>query len=157
MIRAWRIVKSIYKGSAFNGEGARLYGGRWNTPGHPAVYVASSQALAVLEIMANGLTIEDAGNFVLVSVDIPETFVLEISTADLSKNWAISPAPESTKIIGDRWLSSGSSVALKVPSVIVPDECNYLLNPNHPDFASLAIGSSRLFRIGTRLFNYSGA
>ncbi|BBO84955.1 hypothetical protein DSCO28_55210 [Desulfosarcina ovata subsp. sediminis] len=156
MIRAWRIVKSIYKDSAFNGEGARLYGGRWNTPGHPAVYVASSQALAVLEIMANGLMIEDAENFVFVSVNFPETFVQEISTTDLSQNWATSPAPESTKIIGDRWLASGFSVALKVPSVIVPDECNYLLNPHHPDFASLAIGSSRFFRIDTRLFNYYG-
>jgi RES domain-containing protein len=152
LIRAWRIVKSIYKDSAFNGDGARLYGGRWNNPGHPAVYVASSQALAVLGIMANGLTIEDAESFVLISVDFPKAFVQDISTADLSPNWTISPAPESTMIIGDRWIASGSSVALKVPSVIVPDECNYLLNPQHPDFASLVIGSFRHFKIDSRLF-----
>jgi RES domain-containing protein len=151
LIRAWRIVKSTYEDSAFNGEGARLYGGRWNTPGHTAVYVASSQALAVLEIMANGLAIEDAENFVFLSVEFPESFVTEVAKADLPPNWSISPAPESTKIIGDRWIASGSSVVLLVPSVVVPDECNYLLNPQHPYFASVVIGSSRRFAIDPRL------
>ena len=152
MIRAWRIVKSIYKDSAFNGEGARLYGGRWNNPGHPAVYVASSQALAVLEIMANGLTIEDAENFVLISVEFPASFVHRVAKADLPPDWSNSPAPESTKSIGDRWIASGSSPVLRVPSVIVPDECNYLLNPQHSEITSITIGSSRRFSINPRLF-----
>ncbi|WP_394700194.1 RES family NAD+ phosphorylase [Breoghania sp.] len=69
----------------------------------------------------------------------------------INPDWSNSPAPESTKIIGDRWIASGSSPVLRVPGVIVPDECNYLLNPQHSDFAAITIGSSRRFCIDPRL------
>ncbi|WP_353740192.1 RES family NAD+ phosphorylase [Desulfosarcina widdelii] len=82
----------------------------------------------------------------------PESFVHRVAKADLRPDWSNSPEPESIKIIGDRWIASGSSPELRVPGVIVPDECNYLLNPQHSGFATITIGSSRRFSIDPRLF-----
>lgn len=147
---AWRIVQQPFAKYAFDGEGARRYGGRWNSKGNPMVYTSSSLALAVLEILVN---LQDSDtvreNYVKFKIDIPATCITKLSP--LPKTWLCTPAPNEAKHAGDQWIAEGVSVALSVPSAVVPEEHNYLINPRHADFDRLTIrGPSRLL-IDTRL------
>jgi RES domain-containing protein len=129
---AWRICKEKHSKHAFSGEGARLFGGRWNSPGTSVVYVAGSQSLAALEMLVHLSAADLLGKYVLIPVEIEESFIAEIPL--LPKSWRAYPAPTEMRIIGDEWAHSGSSVALRVPSTLVPSEANFLLNPQHADF-----------------------
>lgn len=151
MVRAWRIVKARYAAAAFDGEGARLHGGRWNSPGTPMVYTADSPALAALELLVG---LDDAAflpGFVLRTVEIPESEVEALDPARLPANWQANPAPRALPRIGDDWVRAGRSVALRVPSAVVPQQTNLLLNPRHPDFTALRFGVPESFRLDTRL------
>jgi RES domain-containing protein len=150
-ITAWRIVKARFAASAFDGEGARRFAGRWNSKGTPMVYTAGSQALAVLELLVH---LEDSDllkHYRLIPVTFDERLVQALGTKSLPANWKRRPTPISVRAIGDAWIASSESVVLKVPSVIVPGESNYLLNPRHPDFAKLSIGRPQPYRFDPRL------
>jgi RES domain-containing protein len=151
-ITAYRITKTKRVKTAFDGEGARLYGGRWNSIGTRMIYVAGSRSLATLEILVHTedvSTIE--GQYSIIPVTFPEKLVLRISPADLPKSWS-SPEPlAETQIFGDRWILGSRSAILEVPSAVTNEESNYLLNPAHPDFASIVIGDGAPFRIDPRL------
>lgn len=151
MITAWRITKAKYAATAFDGEGAKMEGGRWNSPGLPAVYVADSAALATLEILVHG-----DPNVLAAYVRIPCTFsealVTYLDRARLPAKWQSSPAPPELQRIGDGWLKSGTSAVLEVPSAVIPTESNYLLNPLHADFAQIDIGTPSPFESDVRLF-----
>ena len=155
-LTAWRIVKRKFRATAFTGEGARRYGGRWNSKGVAVVYVAESQSLAALEMLVH----LDSGELLKYYVAIPVTFdsrlVLDVDLSTLPRNWRTYPAPTTLRTIGDHWVSSGKSVALRVPSVLVPSESNFLLNPNHPDYTKLRIGKLLPFRFDPRLSSRSG-
>jgi RES domain-containing protein len=154
-ITAWRIVKQKHTRAAFTGEGARRYGGRWNSKGVPIVYVAQSQSLAALEMLVH----LDSGELLKYYVAIPVTFeehlVSHLDSSSLPKNWKAYPAPNRLHTIGDAWASARKSVVLRIPSVIVPSESNFLLNPAHPDFDKLAIGEPLRFRFDPRLISES--
>lgn len=152
MIRAWRIVHSRYEAKAFDGEGANLYGGRWNSPGTRVVYVSGSQSLAVLEMLVNGVQPHDAEKYVRIPVDIPETLIDILTREHIPANWNASPIPIETKEIGDQWVDTGSKPALRVPSAVSTDEFNFLLNPLHADFSKILIGSSKKHPFDKRLF-----
>ncbi|MBS0968662.1 RES family NAD+ phosphorylase [Nissabacter archeti] len=128
----YRLVKTTYAGNAFDGFGARTYGGRWNSVGNACVYLGSSRALCVLESLVH-LTIADLShNYSMLSLDIPEALIAELDKAALPDGWQDDPAPASTKEIGDGWLSStDNGLVLKVPSTIT-GEWNALFNPRHP-------------------------
>jgi RES domain-containing protein len=149
---AWRIVKRKFRNVAFTGEGARRYGGRWNSKGVAVVYAAQSQSLAALEMLAH----LDSGDVLRYYVAIPVSFdlrpVVDIDVSELPKNWKSYPAPRSLRAIGDAWVSSGESPVLRVPSVLVPSESNFLLNPQHPEYANLLIGEPLPFSFDPRLF-----
>ncbi|MEJ2013195.1 MAG: RES family NAD+ phosphorylase [Anaerolineales bacterium] len=150
-LRAWRIVKARYAESAFSGEGARLYGGRWNSPGVPVVYAAQHQSLAVLEVLVG---LEDAGllpRFVLFRVEFDEKLVETLADAALPRDWRANPPPRSTQRLGDAWAVEGRSAVLSVPSAVVPAERVYLLNPRHPDFGALAIEGPYPYAFDPRL------
>lgn len=137
---AWRIVKEKYADSAFDGEGARLYPGRWNSAGVRMVYTAESVALAALEILVNlhsGALL--AGAYVVIAADFDESLVEVVETADLPADWRSTPAPVQLTRIGDQWIRSAASLALRVPSALVEQERNFLLNPRHPHFDSVTI------------------
>jgi RES domain-containing protein len=151
LIRGWRITKSQYTQRAFDGEGAYLYGGRWNNPGSRIVYLSESIALATLELLVNGISPHEANQYVSIPVDIPEDTIVVLNTNELPTDWKKDPAPASTKAIGDAWAAELVSVVLQVPSAVVDTERNFLINPAHPDFSKLQIGSSKQYIFDDRL------
>jgi RES domain-containing protein len=153
VIVAWRIVKRRFAATAFDGEGARRFGGRWNSPVRPVVYVSESRALATLEILAGLGSTASLAAWVLIGVRFPDEIVtgVEDLPGGLPEGWEAVPPSHVSQDVGDRWLEQGASAALRVPSVIVPAESNYLLNPVHPDFARVEIGTPEELRLDPRL------
>ncbi len=155
MIRAWRLVKSRYASTAFDGEGARRQGGRWNSEGTRVVYTASTLSLAALELLVHADVEDMPADMVAIPVDIPKSVRVEtVELPALPRRWRrFDPPPRECRDLGDAWVASGRTVALAVPSVVVPMERNYLLNPAHRDFAKLAIGKPERFAFDTRLLS----
>jgi len=130
-----------------NGQGAKVYGGRWNSPGLAAVYTASTQSLAALEILAHTAALSD--DYVAIRIEIPaDVFIEHIQLADLP-DWKT----ETTRSRGDAWLAEEGSVAVCVPSKVIPVEFNYVLNPIHRDFKRLIIYDPEPFRFDRRLLD----
>jgi RES domain-containing protein len=150
-VTTWRIAKRKHAKSAFSGEGARLYGGRWNSPGIPVIYTAESQSLAALEILVHLDGPELLDKYLLFPVEIAQTMIQQLELLELPRNWRAEPAPERLRAIGDAWVESKASVALRVPSALVPGEHNFLLNPGHKNFAALKIGEPFSFSFDPRL------
>ncbi len=148
---AYRITKRKWVSGAFDGEAAKRYPGRWNQRGHPVIYTASSRSLAILEILvhyeAHDLLNE---HFVCIPLRIPAECILQLEEP-LPGDWRTDPPPASTRALGTAWLTGGESLALAVPSVLVPAETNYLLNPLHPDFARLEMGEPEPLDLDSRL------
>jgi RES domain-containing protein len=136
LIEAWRIDRSIYRATAFTGEGARLYGGRWNSQDVSVVYVAEHRSLAMLELLVHMRKPKD---YELYSVKFDESLVQELAAENLPSNWDVEPPTTETQEIGDNWVLSATSAVLSVPSAVVPEERNYLLNPRHADFGQIKI------------------
>jgi len=151
MPRSWRITKSARASSAFDGEGARLYGGRWNSPGTPAVYTAESVSLAALELLVHLQATQLLVSYSSIPADFDDALVEAVAPASLSPDWRNHPAPSALQRFGDQWAARQRSVVLQVPSAIVPGELVYVLNPRHPDFGRLAIGAPTPFRFDPRL------
>ena len=139
MIDAWRVTKEKYAESAFSGEGARLAGGRFNSPGRAVVYASSSLALAELEILVNLPTDHLLGSYVAFKAQLPADLIDALPPEDLPENWREDPAPRTVKELGDAWLKADGNLALKVPSAVVPSEHNYLLRPRHPAFGEFTL------------------
>lgn len=151
MPTAWRIVKKRYAGSAFDGDGARRYGGRWNSPGTSVVYASETRALCLLEVLAGIRSVKPMHSFVLIPVSFENSLVTNMALDSLSADWRQSPPHPSTQRIGDAWLAQKGSVALRVPSAIVPEEFNYLLNPIRRDFNRIEVGTPQDLMIDPRL------
>ena len=154
MIQAWRITKTTDLKKAFSGEGSRLYGGRWNSKGIAVVYAAATRSLAMLEIlvhMRNAQQTVAPIPYMLFPASFNERLVEEIPLASLPPGWDIEPPTNSTKSIGDAWVSAASSLVLSVPSVIVPEERIYILNPGHKLFTQIQFGSSMPCKFDPRL------
>jgi RES domain-containing protein len=151
VITAWRLVKARLANQAFTGEGSRLYGGRWNSPGIPVIYTSATASLAVLEVFANVQHSDLLSTYMLVSCSFDEHLLRDISINDLPSNWRKSPAPQELQALGDDWIKNSSSVALRVPSAIIELESNYLLNPLHVDFRRVKLSKPEPFRFDLRL------
>lgn len=149
---AWRLVKKGRAGDPLSGEGARLYGGRWNHKGVEMVYASEHLSLAVLEIFVHLRKTDMTVPLVYFSVEIPDdSAVEELSLRDLPRNWRSEPPPASNRDIGTVWARRASSLALRVPSVIVTEEFNVLINPAHPDFPRIRTGPQKEFHLDSRL------
>jgi RES domain-containing protein len=148
---AWRITKQKYVKTAFNGEGARLYGGRWNSPGTAMIYASQSQSLAVLELLVHLESPELLHSYLLIEVWLPNSYVSDLDLSNLPANWKADPTPSNVRAVGDEWVAGAKSTALRVPSALVPGESNFLLNPRHPDFGKLRIGQPLPFQFDPRL------
>lgn len=157
MLSVWRITSKKFTKSAFKGEGARLFGGRWNTPGTPLIYTAESQSLAVLEILVHLDSPDLLRKYVLFEVEIEDSLVTHLNSASLPRNWREDPPPVEAQKLGDEWASSARSAVLRVPSAIVTGEFNFLLNPHHRDFSKLSIGQPQSFFIDPRLERHKKA
>jgi RES domain-containing protein len=151
MATGWRIAKSRYAAAAFDGEGARLYGGRWNSPGTRMVYTSSTISLAVLEVLVHLQEARLLSSYTLISVGFDDALVERLDRSMLPDGWRTYPASSELQRIGDEWVRSRRSAVLEVPSAIVERESNYLLNPAHPDFSSIVIGEPEPFTFDERL------
>ena len=149
-MRVWRLARRAYP--ALDGKGAQRTGGRWNSPGHPAVYTASRLSLAALELLVHldPDTIPD--DLTAFEIEVPESVAVEALNLDLlPPDWRSLPDHPACRSAGDEWLSSQRTAVLAVPSAIVPAELNYLINPRHRDSKSIkAIGFER-FSLDPRL------
>jgi len=130
----FRLVKGRYADQAFDGEGARLSGGRWNSKGVAVVYAADSIALAALELLVHLQSHEILNSYRLYRIEIGNTDLLALDRRDLPEDWRHDPPPSSTARVGDGWVASNDSLALLVPSVVIPAQQNVLINPAHPRF-----------------------
>jgi RES domain-containing protein len=151
MITAWRVVHPMYVDDAFSGEGPRRRGGRWNGPGTAIVYTASSVSLATLELIVHNQRTMRLPAYVLFACSFPEAIIESVSVDRLPANWRNYPAPAELAQIGDDWLRNTASAVLRVPSAVIEEEVNYLLNPEHRDFRSVDIGQRRPFKLDLRL------
>jgi RES domain-containing protein len=150
-VRAWRISKRKYINTAFSGEGAFRYGGRWNSRGVPVVYLGGNPSISALEIVVNTDDSEDLYRipYVLIPVDFDEALVTRPQS--LPDDWKQDPPPPSCAAVGDEWLRSDRSAVLEVPSAVIPLERNFILNPLHKDFPQITIGKSQAFEFDSRL------
>jgi RES domain-containing protein len=150
-MRAYRIVKKRHALSAFSGEGASAYGGRWNRPGTPIVYAAESRALAALEALAHFAGAERRISFIIFELEIPDEVMLKLDPSTLPADWR-SPEPRAgTLDLGTSWQAGGRSAALLVPSTLIAKEHCVLLNPGHPDTRHVRIGYPEPFEFDRRL------
>lgn len=150
-LHAWRIVKSKYAASAFSGQAAQKFGGRWNSAGTPMIYTAGSISLALLEILVHIEAHELLKRYVLFQVTFDQSLAATLDSDALPRNWKKSPVPAAVQQIGDLWATAAKSPILRIPSVIVPSESNYLLNPAHPRFNEIIIGPKQPIQFDPRL------
>ena len=152
MITCYRVTQKKYAATAFDGEGARLYGGRWNNKGSALVYTAGSLSLATLELLVHLESYQILRQrYCYLKVELAETLCVDLPPARLPPGWNVDPPLAATKQIGDEWIKVGASAALAVPSALIGSEANYLLNPHHPDFAKLTVHAPEDFVFDPRL------
>ncbi len=152
-VSAWRIVKRKLAREAFSGEGARLYGGRWNSPGVSVVYTAQSQSLAALELLVHLENSDLLHEYVVIEARFDASLVTHVSRVDLPKDWRANPPPASARAIGNAWIAEEPSPVLELPSAIIPAESIYLLNPQHSAFPQIEIGEPVRFEFDLRLIS----
>lgn len=150
MSEAWRIVKEKHAATAFSGEGAAKFGGRWNSRGVAVVYTSFTKSLAALESLVH-LNPPVLFKYVAIRIKFDDALVEIFPTGNLPTEWQSEPPPPATKMIGDVWVREMRSAILQLPSVIIPDEPNYLINPAHPDFKKISIGNPQPFAFDPRL------
>lgn len=149
-MEAWRIVKSKHTAEAFSGEGGYLYGGRWNSPGRRVVCVSHSLSLAALEVLVH-LPAGVALTFSTFRLNFDDGLVEIFGKKDLPGDWRAEPPGPDTQTIGDEWVREASAAILAIPSSIIPEETNFLLNPAHADFSRIEIGPAQPFAFEPRL------
>ncbi|HET9096502.1 MAG TPA: RES family NAD+ phosphorylase [Candidatus Baltobacteraceae bacterium] len=154
MIEVVRLVRAAFcadAASAFSGEGAALAGGRWNQKGTRAVYAASTRSLAALEILVHIDRFDVPADYVFASAQLDERDVVPVG--DLPRDWRNPMRAAATVALGQSFLLEQSALALAVPSVVIPQERNYLINPAHPRFSALRIEPAvEPFAFDARLF-----
>ena len=152
MITAWRITKQKHQSTGLSDEGARIYGGRWNPIGIPVIYTAESLSLAALEIIVH-LEKEQLlyNRFVKIPVTFKSSLVYPLSRKKLPKDWDSLPPSESTQRIGRKWIEQTKHAILKVPSTVISEDHNYIINPVHPHFAAIEFGEPQRFEFDERL------
>ena len=137
-ILTYRIVREKYVQGAFEGRGSGLRGGRWNSAGRECVYMAGSESLSILEVLAHAEKEMAIDRYILFELPLLEKDVMTLKAEDLPSNWRANPARRETREIGDRWLEENRKLALALPSAVVPRETIYLLNPKHKGFRRVA-------------------
>jgi RES domain-containing protein len=152
MPTAWRILPARFASEAFTGEGAWRVGGRWNSPGVRMVYASEHKSLAVLETLVH-VDPHRPMNFLCFRLEIPETVIERSAAGDLPLGWQVEPPASPTQQVGDAWARAGRSAVLAVPSALIPEELNYLLDPVHRDFARITLAKPTPFTFDPRLLN----
>jgi len=151
-MRVYRLSKRKYA-NALSGKGAALSGNRWNSKGTEIVYTAESRSLAMAEVVVHLTLATLPSDYVMMEIDVPDTIkikVLDITKLDFP--WNAHPPHKQSQKIGDRFIASMQACVLKVPSVVVQGDFNYLLNPFHSDFKDIKIVNVSDFLFDKRIF-----
>jgi|CXWL01.1.fsa_nt_gi RES domain-containing protein len=133
-----------------SGEGARQRGGRWNSVGLPVVYTSTTISLSLLELLIYNAAYTEMQNNYLMKIEVPGLLLTGMTKMNVKQNWQ--KDIEYTRFIGDSFLTAKKSLLLKVPSAIIPDEYNILINPLHPDCKKVKIIKAAPFQFDARLF-----
>ena len=150
-MRVWRIATAAHV--AFDGEGARRYGSRWTPKGVAAVYASATLSLAALERFVHTDPDLEPVDLVAVLVDMDDAIPIESLGIDqLPTDWRQYPAPDALGRLGNNWLTAARTAILSVPSVLIPHERNYVLNPEHADFRRLVTGRPEPFGFDPRMW-----
>jgi RES domain-containing protein len=152
MPTAWRLTEAAFAATAFNGEGSVFSRGRWHSPGTRIVYTSDSRALAVLEVLTRLRGRAPRVPYVLIGVTFPDRAVTRVDLQTLPDNWRAYPGMATLQALGDAWTTTRTSPVLQVPSAVIPEESNFLINPEHPDATRLTIGAVAPFRFDLRFF-----
>jgi RES domain-containing protein len=151
-MRFWRICRGRFAAETATGEGARLYGGRWNSRGVAVVYASTSLALAAVETFVNLEPNLRPADLVSIQGEIPPPLeIAKLSLAMLPKNW-YATRDESLHHFGDEWVKARNTVGLMVPSAAIRGEWNLLLNPAHADFVKITFQEPLAFEFDLRMF-----
>jgi RES domain-containing protein len=146
----WRLT--LRKHTVPDGEGARRYGGRWNKPGTPVVYTSGTLSLAALEYLVHVDSDILPEGLVSVRATIPDGLKIEtINASNLPLEWKDKIIPVSLQQLGTDWVTNAKSAVLKVPSVVIKHEWNYVLNPRHPEFVQIIWDAAAVFSFDQRL------
>jgi RES domain-containing protein len=151
VLEVWRITAPEYADTAYSGEGAREWGGRFNSPGLRVVYASGSLALATLEVLAGANDRRRLRGYLAIGATLDEQHLEVIEASALPAGWDARPYTAVSQAVGDAWLDEERSLALRVPSVVVPSEWNVLLNPAHPAFDEVIIGAPTVAPFDPRL------
>ncbi len=148
----YRITQALYADD-LSGNGSRLFGGRWNSEGHYALYTAASRSLALLETLVHApLKLLHSKSYKLITISVPDKTPMEIlNVKDLPPNWDALEVEDLTQKIGDKFLEEQKKLILCVPSVLIPEEYNYVLNPLHTDMKQVKNIHQREIRFNDRL------
>lgn len=147
-----RLCRERYAKSSLRGEGARLYGGRWNPRGERLVYTSSSLPLAALEAFVHFSSSILPRDYVHVAIEIPDSLEVETWIASsLPADWASTPPPSALAELGRQWIVAARAAVLRVPSAVVNEDLNVLINPAHPDAAKITIQKMKAFSFDPRL------
>ena len=146
----YRLAIDMYKDD-LSGTGAKLQGGRWNSAGHAVVYTTENISLAVLEILVRADAENIPLNYHLLKINIPDDHKAAVITKNkLKSGWKDDLGL--TQWLGTEFIKAGESLLLKVPSAIVDEEHNFILNPKHPQFKQVKITATKKFHFDKRLF-----
>jgi RES domain-containing protein len=151
-LTVFRLGKHAYRAQLFSGLGGFYASGRWTPRGRPIVYTSASISLAVLEYTVNYRRRGWVPAMVLGRATIPAAVRIEtIAVDNLPANWFAADPPPQLQKIGAEWLDRAESAVLKVPSAIVTEEWNYILNPLHADFGKLKLTAAKPFTLDRRV------
>ena len=148
----YRLDRLKRENQVLSGKGSEMFGGRWNYPGIPAVYCAENRALTVLEILAHLDKDHWPNDRIMVSFEIPdESMIHKMDVAELDSGWNSFPYTDSSQRIFGEFVQSNNHCILAVPSAIVPDEFNFVINPNHPKATQIRVIDKKAFVLDHRL------
>jgi len=134
-----------------SGEGAFMYGGRWNSPGNRVVYLSETLSLAAFEILVHAASTAILQPYQFLKVEVPEDLIMALDDNVLPPDWK-EPFNYALQSIGDDWIGSDQSLGLSLPSAVIPGERNVILRPTHPDFKQVRVGTIEPFSFDDRIF-----
>jgi RES domain-containing protein len=153
LISVYRILRRRYAKTPFSGEGAYRYGGRWSSPGVRLAYASERLSLAMIEYFVHLDRDDPPSDLVVAAADVPgDVSRVRVVPGKLPATLRQTPAPAELAAIGDRFVRQKRAVILLVPSALAPDEFNWLLNPDHPDFKRVRIHPPEPFSYDARFF-----
>ncbi|MBA2480182.1 MAG: RES family NAD+ phosphorylase [Planctomycetes bacterium] len=152
-MRCWRITSKKRSATAFDGEGARRVGGRWNSVGVPAIYVSEHLSTAVLEILVHADPSDLVAPFVTIELELPDDVLERVPAETLPSDWRDTPAPAACQTFGDAWLQAGTGLGLVVPSAVIPDCVNIIINPRHAAMSGMKVLRQMPFTFDPRLYS----